>query len=194
MSLALSPSLTKPSIPGDLAMWCFILAELAVFALLFLVWLIFRHQQPLLFSNGQDLLHPWLGVINTLALLSGSYAVAMAMELQQTQPRPKQAAAWLLGAWLCGLAYCLLKGWEYQQLWRQGWQLDSNAFFSSYYLLTAFHLLHVILGMLILAWMAWHLYADHADSNHNQGLQSGASYWHMVDLVWLILFPLVYLL
>lgn len=186
-----NPSIKNP-LPGDLAMWVFILAELSVFAILFITYAVNRQMHPELFAQGQALLHPIAGTVITLALLTASYFVALAVALFKQHQHQK--AAWnLYAALACGVLYLVVKSWEYQLLFEAGYGLSTNTFFSFYFMLTMFHMAHVILGMGILWYLAIRLNRGaYADGNDNP-LESGGSYWHMVDLVWLLLFPLVYL-
>ncbi|NRA83438.1 MAG: cytochrome c oxidase subunit 3 [Gammaproteobacteria bacterium] len=181
---------SKIPLPGDLAMWVLILAELSVFALLFITYAVSRQLNPELFFNGQQLLHPIAGSLITIALLSASFFVAQSVNFyHQVKPRLAAASMWL--AILCGLVYLVIKNWEYQQLIEQGIGLSTDSFFTYYYLLTIFHMFHVILGLGLLTYVAINLMKE----NWREGniLESISSYWHMVDLVWLILFPLLYL-
>lgn len=72
--------------------------------------------------------------------------------------------------------------------------MEHNTFFTLYWILTAFHFLHVLLGMVILAWLAEGCRRRRYGAQQHSGLESGVLYWHMVDLVWVVLFPVVYIL
>jgi len=182
----------KPGLPGDLAMWLFILAELSVFALFFLLFSILRRYDPDTFSAGQQLLHPAAGLINTLLLLTSSGCVAEA--IRRLRDNQKCALIWWLLSIPVGALYIPIKLWEYQQLIAAGHDLDSNSFFTGYFLLTGFHLLHVLLGLIILLFIARRIWQGAYNDGQINGAVSGACYWHMVDLVWVILFPLVYVI
>lgn len=173
--------------PGDLAMWVIILAELTVFAILFLSFSIKKSLNLELFSEGQALLDSDIGLMITLALLGASYFVAQAVLSFKRDLRPRCTGFILLG-FIAGAVYVALKLWEYSRLIEAGYGLTGHEFFTYYFLITGFHLLHVLLGMGILIYMA---IAQRSLTEH--GLESGASYWHMVDLVWLLLFPILYL-
>lgn len=192
VSVSMPDSGRGPLMPGDLAMWIFIIAELSVFALLFLLFSYMRSSNADLFLAGQQTLHPQAGLLNTLALLSSSACVAQAVHAI----RQRQASAlwWLLLSIPVGAIYIVVKLWEYQQLVQQGYDLDTNHFYTGYFLLTGFHLLHVVLGIVILAFMSVRLWRGAYSPEQMSGLESGACYWHMVDLVWVILFPLIYVI
>jgi nitric oxide reductase NorE protein len=181
---------SKNPLPGDLAMWVLILAELSVFALLFITYAVNRQLNPELFFAGQQKLHPIAGSIITIALLSASFFVAFSVNLfHQQKFRPASTTMWL--AVVCGLIYLVVKNWEFQQLIEQGIGLSTDSFFTYYYLLTIFHMFHVILGLGLLSYVAINI--RRSEWQQSNTLESISSYWHMVDLVWLILFPLLYL-
>ncbi len=196
-SFAMSPQTSSSSpgkaLPGDLAMWFFILSELTVFALLFILFSWMRAGDRELFLAGQQLLHPAAGLINTLALLTASALVAQGV-IANRKAKQDAAARWLYGAMFVALIYVGVKVWEYWQLGSAGYGLNGNQFFMGYFLLTGFHFLHVLLGMLILGFMAKKLQRGGYGPRNVVGLESGACYWHMVDLLWIVLFPIVYVI
>ena len=183
----------RRQLPGDLAMWFFILAELAVFALLFLGLMVTRLRLPELFAEGQPLLHPWAGTANTLALLTGSLFVAHGVEAAG-RGAVGRARLGLTGGMVCGAVYLAVKAWEYAGLVDAGYNLRTDAFWMFYFFATVFHLMHVLLGMVILAVAVFHCARAAGDATARSGIESAGVYWHMVDLVWLILFPLFYVL
>ncbi|MGD8216919.1 cytochrome c oxidase subunit 3 family protein [Pseudomonas thivervalensis] len=180
-------------LPGDLAMWFFILAELSVFALLILAFTVAQMLYPQMFSEGRQLLDRSTGLAMTLSLLTAGLFAALAQE-QVRQDRPRRAALWLCGALLLACGYVAIKLTEYAHLLANGLGMEHNTFFTLYWILTAFHFLHVLLGMVILAWLAEGCRRGRYGSQRNSGLESGVLYWHMVDLVWVLLFPVVYIL
>ncbi|UAW99352.1 cytochrome c oxidase subunit 3 [Halopseudomonas nanhaiensis] len=184
----------EPRLPGDLAMWIFILAELLVFGILIIAMAHARQRGPDMFSAGVATLHPVAGLANTLLLLTGSYFVARGVA-GAASPTPRISRCFVLGA-LCGAAYVLVKISEYVLLFRAGYNLRTDTFYFFYFFTTFFHLAHVLLGMVILLCVA-HRSRAGAYTQPGQALsarESAASYWHMVDLVWLVLFPLLYVL
>ena len=182
----------KP-LPGDLAMWVFILGELTAFALLFILFSWMRSSERELFLAGQQLLHPMAGLINTLALLSASALVAQGV-IANRNNQQRVAARWLYSGIGVASIYVVVKIWEYWQLGSAGYGLNGDHFFMGYFLLTGFHFMHVLLGMLIIGFMARKLQRGGYGSEDPSGLESGACYWHMVDLLWIVLFPIVYVI
>ncbi len=187
------PYSPKGRLPGDMAMWFFILAELTAFALLFIIYAFSRANHPEIFAQGQAGLDIRAGLANTLALLTSSFFVACAVASVE-KGRKGRACIELIAAIAMGVTYVVIKLTEYDHSISLGYDITTNVFYQFYYLLTAFHFLHVILGMLILIYVTHRTYKGAYSDGNIQGMESGACYWHMVDLLWLILFPLVYVL
>lgn len=179
--------------PGDLAIWVFILAELLAFAVFFIVYAVARMHNVELFNAMQTNLDRNAGALNTVLLLASSWCVARAVAAIGLD-RHVASARWLLGALGCGAGFLVVKVFEYSEKFAAGISLSTNDFYMFYLSLTFFHFMHVILGMVILAaiWLKTRAGGYSAADHH--GMETGASYWHMVDLVWIILFPLVYVM
>ena len=180
-------------LPGDLAMWFFILAELSVFAILILTFAVTQALKPQMFSESRLLLNTSTGLAMTLSLLTAGLFAALAQE-QVRRSRPRRGAVYLLAALLAASVYMLLKLTEYHHLLDSGLGMEHNTFFTLYWILTGFHFLHVLLGMVILGWLAERCRRGLYSADNRSGFESGVLYWHMVDLIWVVLFPLVYVL
>jgi len=180
-------------LPGDLAMWFFILAELTVFAILFIGFAVSEQLNPEMFVQGKAKLHQITGLINTLTLITSSFFVALALT-KMHQGYGKQAAKLLVVAKLVASIYIGVKIWEYLSLFELGIDIETNTFFTLYFMITFFHLMHVLLGMVILIFVALKAAKNEYNESNISGFESGASYWHMVDLLWIILFPLIYVI
>ncbi len=179
--------------PGDLAIWIFILAELLVFAAFFASYAFTRAGHVELFNEYQLHLNRDFGLLNTIALITSSYFVVRALAAMR-ENQPKQCFNWLLASLLMGLFFLVVKTFEYKHHLQMGINMRTNLFYMFYFSLTFFHFLHVILGMVILAANAYKTRAGDYSADNMNGLETGASYWHMVDLVWIILFPLIYVM
>ncbi len=171
-------------LPGHPMMWVLILCEIITFGLLLLVFVAARILQPQVFAAGQALLDPTLGGANTLALVTSGWLAALAVEARSIGRRG-QARLRMAGAMALGSAFVALKLAEYHAKVDAGIGFETDTFFTLYFLLTGFHLLHVVMGLAILAVVTWH------DTVEN--LQTGAAFWHMVDLVWVIMYAIIYL-
>lgn len=172
-------------LPGHPMMWVLILTEVVTFGLLFLIFAVTRAVQPALFAAGQAHLDPLLGGMNTVVLITSGWLAALAVEYRASGQR-RSARALLAGAMALGAVFMSIKLTEYAGAAHAGIGLETDTFFTLYFLLTGFHLLHVLLGTAILAAVAWH------DSLDN--LKTGTAFWHMVDLVWVVMYPLIYLI
>ena len=185
---------TEPKLlPGDLAIWFFIFMELLVFAIFFIVYSIKRIQNVEMFNEFQLTLNRELGAINTLLLITSSYFVIRAVHAIKADD-VKGCIKWLYAALGGGLGFLFFKSFEYYDKFSHGISLNTNDFYFFYLSLTMFHFLHVILGMIILFAVAIKAKRGAYSAQNHTGVETGASYWHMVDLVWIILFPLVYII
>lgn len=179
--------------PGDLVIWIFILAELAVFGAFFGAYAFTRMQHVELFNQYQQTLDRDAALLNTFALITSSYFVVRAVAAIR-EDDSRGCVFWLSGALGMGALFLLVKGTEYAHHIGEGVRLSSNTFYMFYLSLTFFHFMHVIMGMVILAAVALKARRGGYSAAEHTGVETGASYWHMVDLVWLVLFPLVYVM
>ncbi|AKO53554.1 cytochrome oxidase subunit III [Marinobacter psychrophilus] len=190
--LILEPELDRHQLPGDVAVWIFIFAELTVFGIMLIGFAVARSLDPATFHAGRDLLHTWIGLLNTAALITSSYLVATAVHQSRDKLSGAQWRLWLAVAVSC--IYTVGKLYEYVNLYSQGYNLGTDTFFMFYFFLTFFHLMHVTLGQIVLMVLAVRIGNRDCGGSDMNSMESGASYWHMVDLVWLALFPVLYVL
>ena len=172
------------SLPGNPMMWILILGELAVFGALFVGFVVARALDPATFDASQAHLDGLLGGLNTMVLVTSGWLVAIAVQRRASSSRGHRAA--MFGAMAFGGVFLAIKVLEYADKIGQGFTPETDMFFQLYYLMTGFHALHVVMGLIILGIVTWH------DSLEN--METGAAFWHMVDLIWVLLYPLVYLL
>lgn len=192
-AMSCQPSSHKKNLPGDFALWIFIFAEMLVFGVLFVAYAFTRASNVALFNAAQLTLSRPSGAINTLLLITSSYFVAQAISAIQ-QGFSKACAYWLSGAWLLGGLFVIIKLIEFQVKYDADISMSSNTFFMFYLSLTFFHFMHVLMGMIILGYIivkAWH--GGYSELDY-VGVETGASFWHMVDFLWIILFPLLYII
>ena len=182
-----------PRLAGDLAIWFFILAELLAFGVFFAAYAFTRANNIELFNTEQLELNRHAGAINTILLLTASYFVVRAVQAAEREAS-RECANWLLGAILTGFGFILVKLTEYAAAFEHNISLSSSPFHMFYLSLTFFHFMHVILGLVILIAMWNGARQGRYRPGEMNGLETGAAYWHMVDLVWLVLFPLVYVI
>ncbi len=182
-----------PRLAGDLAIWIFILAELLAFGVFFAAYAFTRANNVELFNAEQAGLSHHAGAINTVLLLTASYFVVRAVQAAEASQR-EACARWLLWAIVCGVGFLGVKSYEYSLAFAENISLSSSPFHMFYLSLTFFHFMHVILGLVILFAMMMNARAGRYYQGQMHGLETGAAYWHMVDLVWMVLFPLVYVI
>ena len=191
--MTIAPQPASPRLPGDLAIWFFILAEMLAFAVFFASYAFARAGDPELFNFYQQTLDRNAGALNTVLLITGSWFVVLAVQAAHRDDQPAISRNILLG-FLCGGGFLVVKVLEYADKFGAGISMSTNTFYMFYISLTFFHFMHVILGMVILAVIWLQARQGAYTSQSANGLESGAAYWHMVDLLWIILFPLVYVM
>ena len=183
-----------------MGMWTFLATEVLFFGGLFAAYLIYRSAYPAAFHAASHHLDIVLGTINTAVLLTSSWTMALAVHAAR-QNRRRPLTAFLGGTALLGVVFLVLKALEYREDWLhhlvpgRSFQGSSvtQLYFGFYFVMTGIHALHLIVGIALLAWLAlkaWRSSAEPASLNifENLGL-----YWHFVDIVWIFLFPLLYL-
>ena len=172
------------------------LGELSVFTLFFVTFLYYRAQSPELFEASSLMLRRDLGAVNTMILLASSWCVASASIAMRAGDEGRRALSFLAVAIACGLAFVLVKVFEYSGAVSSGVNVLTDEFFMFYFMLTGIHLMHLIVGLVLLTAMILHLRRvlplGLAVNNELVGFSS--CFWHMIDIVWIVLFPLLYLL
>lgn len=175
----------------DKGVWIFVGIDLAIFALFFLVFLTERVATPDVFLASQAELNPVYGFINTAVLVTSSWLLVLALKTMVANHR--LARRYLTGAILMGLIFIVSKCFEYYGKISAGITIVDNVFFSFYYILTFIHLCHVIGGLVALkvvhGWVGQPVQEGQVAFAESVGI-----YWHMVDLLWIYLFLLLYLL
>lgn len=178
---------------GDEGVWFFISADISMFAVLFLLFMVERYRAAALFEASRLQLDPALGVLNTLILLCSSWLVALAV--QSARAGKREAVSRYLGlGMLVGAGFAVTKIYEYWHKISAGITLLSNDFFMFYFALTGLHFLHFAIGMVVLAVCWSKSRRDTIDESFVVWIESSGCYWHMVDLLWIVLFPMLYLL
>jgi nitric oxide reductase NorE protein len=191
----LSEAQTGPELRlvGDLAVWLIVLAELLAFGIFFLSYAFARTFEVALFNASQSTLDLNSGAINTALLITGSWCVVRAVQAIK-RDASGISARWQLAALACGSGFVVIKWLEFSAKADAGLDLSSNTFYMFYFLLTGFHFLHVLAAMVFLTILLVKTRGGHYGSHDHHALESGAAFWHMVDLLWIVLFPLVYVM
>jgi nitric oxide reductase NorE protein len=178
-------------LPGDAGVWLFIAADTFMFALFFSSYMYERTKSVELFNASQQALSPAIGALNTILLLTGSWFVVMAVEA--AKKRLQNVLIACLGmAVACGVAFGTVKIFEYRSKVVHGITMLTNDFYMYYFALTGLHFVHLVIGVVVLT-VLLNMARPGITGDYQRYLESGASYWHMVDLLWIMLFPLLYL-
>jgi len=180
-------------IPGESGVWIFILGDMSIFAVCFLVYILERAKQPELFDSSQATLNQNYGALNTIVLLLSSLFVVLAVH-QMRAAQESTARLMLVAAFVCGVTFVVVKAFEYHERILAGQTPATNSFYLLYFVLTGLHLFHLILGLGVLAGL-WLMGKPKSAMSSNQWgfFEGGGCFWHMVDLLWLVLFPLIFL-
>ena len=178
---------------GDEGVWFFITADITMFAVFFALFVVERYKAVALFEISRQKLDPVLNVLNTLILLSSSWLVALAVHSARSGRRDAVQRYLTLGM-LVGAGFAVSKIFEYWQKISHGITLLSNDFFMFYFALTGLHFLHFVIGMVVLAVCLAKSRTEALDQKYVVWIESSGCYWHMVDLLWIVLFPMLYLL
>jgi len=190
---------------AKLGMWIFLLTEILLFGGLFCFYAIYRAWNPDMFYDAHTYLDITLGAINTVVLITSS--VTMALAIRSMQLDQKRATLINLFATLAlALVFLIIKYFEYAHKFELG-QLpgkyytfegiagsNPHVFFSVYFMMTGLHGIHVLIGMGVIGWIAYRTYRGHFSGQYYTPIEMTGLYWHLVDLIWIFLFPLLYLI
>ncbi len=180
-------------VPGEAGVWVLILGDLAAFSVFFAIFLVHRARDVALFSASQAAMDRRLGLANTVLLLTSSLFVAGAVIAARDGARGR-AARLLMLALGCGCGFIVSKVFEWGGKIADGVTLNSNEFYGFYYMFTGIHLVHVLLGMGVLIYLLVRSKRADPGASYAALMEGGGVFWHLVDLLWVVLFPLLYLL
>lgn len=173
-------------------MWIVIFLELLTFGMALVALVFYAKQDPDVFHQSQLLLNKTFGAINTVVLITSGFFMAKTVGYIE-QNDVANAKPFLQLTMLGGLLFITIKSIEYSGKIAVGLGIGYDTFFSFYWLLTLFHLLHVIVGLFILASVYWTLKIT-PENLKLEDVEASATFWHMCDLIWLLLFPILYLI
>lgn len=179
-------------LPGEAGVWILIFGDMALFGVFFATYSFYRGRETAAFADAQRLLDVNLGVLNTLLLLTSSlFVVSGVRALRRGFGRP---GSWLfVGAALCGVGFGLSKYVEYGEKLTVGITPTSGNFFMYYFILTGLHMFHVLIGIALLGYMIVQARQSRITVSTLRYVEGCGCFWHLVDLLWIVLFPLVYL-
>jgi cytochrome c oxidase subunit 3 len=188
-----------------LGMWVFLLTEILFFGGLFLVYTVYRHLYHDAFVAASHHLDVSLGAINTAVLIGSSLTMALAVHAAQLGHR-RTIMVFLVATMILGGVFLGIKGTEYAHKFHEhlvpgpDFQFEAahvrpaQIFFSLYFVMTGLHALHMIIGIGIMLWMLWWVYRGKIADGYYSPIEVTGLYWHFVDIVWIFLFPLLYLI
>jgi len=182
--------LESTTLPGDINMWVMVLGDMVIFAGYFVIFMIYRSMNRQEFLHAQQHLNIAIGVTNTVILLTSSWVVALAVQAVRAGEFEKSTRLVLAGG-VGGIAFMVLKGYEWASKIAAG-HTNSETFYSFYYVITGVHLLHVLIGLIVLGVLVREL--RNPAKRRPWMAETGATYWHMVDLLWVIIFALFYVM
>ena len=193
---------------AKLGMWLFLVTELLLFGGLFVGYTILKGRYPEMWHEASGHLNWQLGAVNTLVLITSSFTMALAVNAAQTNKNGEKNARMfglLLATILLAGAFLVVKYFEYSHKFHEGMlpgahyaytQIaapNAHLFFGIYFLMTGLHGFHVVVGICLLTWILLRARKGHFYSEYYTPVEVGGLYWHLVDLIWIYLFPLLYL-
>jgi len=189
----------------SLGMWLFLLNEVMFFGGLFTVYVVYRVLFPEAFVHASHHLDVRLGAINTVVLIASSMTMALAVHAAELGRR--RSLVWaLVGTMLLGSTFLVIKSYEYWHKFQDGMvpgplftytgpeAKQIELFLSIYFTMTGLHALHMVIGIGIMAWLLRGALAGRYGPAYHNPVEVGGLYWHFVDVVWIFLFPLLYLI
>jgi cytochrome c oxidase subunit III len=189
---------------STLGMWIFLVTEVMFFGGLFMAYMLYRIWYPVAWSHGSEELDIVLGGFNTVVLILSSLTMALAVRAAQTGFQ-KATVNWLIVTMLLGLVFLVVKFFEYKHKYDIGHIPGPNfisgpndpaelqLFISLYFAMTGLHALHMVIGFVLLTVIAWMAYRGRFSPEWYTPVEMSGLYWHFVDIVWIFLFPLLYL-
>jgi len=191
---------------STLGMWTFLVTEIMFFGGLFMAYLVYRYQSPQGFQEASHHLDIFWGTLNTALLIISSLTMAFAVRAAQTSQKPKTQVMWLVSTMILGAGFLVIKAIEYTDKfthhivpgphfqWEGLYPKPAEQFYSLYFAMTGLHALHMVIGlgiMTVITIMAW---KKQFDREYYTPVEVAGLYWHFVDIVWIFLFPLLYLI
>jgi cytochrome c oxidase subunit 3 len=194
---------------AKLGMWLFLITEILLFSGMFVAYAVFRVWYPETYTIASEALDPWLGGINTLVLLTSSLTVALSINFIQ-RGKIKQMNWMLVATIVLAGVFMVIKYFEYTAKFDHGLfpgehfhphgeytKFDvpyAPQFFSIYFVMTGIHGFHVLVGMVVFGWLLTRGLRGHFNSEWYTPVELTGLYWHVVDIIWIFLFPLMYLI
>jgi cytochrome c oxidase subunit 3 len=196
---------------AKLGMWLFLITEVLLFSGMFVAYAVYRQWHPEAFAEASSTLNVTMGTINTVVLLTSSLTVALSIHYIQMDKVKKCIYSLLATIGLAG-GFMVIKYFEYMAKFSHGVYPGGlfephgakyeylaqipyvPQFFSIYFVMTGIHGAHVVIGMAVIAWVAYRAWRGGFSSEYYTPVELTGLYWHLVDIVWIFLFPMLYLI
>jgi len=189
---------------GKLGVWLFISTEILMFGGLFVAYALFRGMYPEAWKEGSYLLSPGMGFFNTLVLITSSFTMALAVHfIQENDIKKTKINLWL--TIFFAMIFMVVKYFEYTHKIHEGMLPNGiyfypgqdahlPLFFGMYFVMTGLHGIHILIGVGLMLWLLYRTKRGDFDSRHYTAVEGVGLYWHIVDIIWIFLFPLYYLI
>jgi cytochrome c oxidase subunit III len=197
-------SLEKQTHAARLGMWLFLATEVLLFTALFAAYGVYRFLYPEAFAESSRAMETWIGLVNTGVLVTSSFTVAMGLDASGKGDGKRTGLLWGVSV-LLGLLFLVFKYFEYAHHFHES-QLPGRyyayeaiqapgvqIFWAPYFLITGLHGVHVVIGMTVLTLIGAAAYRGRYTAEYHVPVELGGLYWHLVDLIWIFVFPLIYL-
>lgn len=178
--------------PGGILIWIIIFLELVTFGAALIAMAHYSNQEIELFHNSSLKLNTTYGMVNTLFLLTSGFFMAVSVT-ELKKGNKVQFKKLLLLTMFFGCLFLGLKSFEYAEKLNEGITIGYNTFFTFYWMLTLFHVIHVVVGLVILVSVYFGVIKEKSNTSI-EDVEASAAFWHMCDLIWMMLFPVIYLL
>ncbi len=186
---------------STLGMWVFLLTEIMFFGGMFGAYTVYRSMYPKAFAATSQHMDPLYGAINTLVLIVSSLTMALAVRSAQLSKK-RALVFFIILTMIFGAAFLVVKGFEYHDHWKEGtvpwmgfkFDHQQQIFFCFYFFMTGFHALHMVVGLGLMTWLLRASTKGRFHANYYSPVEISGLYWHFVDIVWIFLFPLLYLI
>jgi cytochrome c oxidase subunit 3 len=191
---------------NKLGFWLFLATEILLFGGLFVAYAVFRNMYPETFHNAHEHLNRTMGALNTVVLICSSFTMAMAVRAAQTGEKNKQVG-FLIVTLAFAATFLVVKYFEYAEKIQHGYlpgfwytphsptdPANGNLFFGLYFVMTGLHGVHVLAGIIAITWVLTKAVKGRFSSSWYTPVELVGMYWHLVDLIWIYLFPLFYLI
>jgi nitric oxide reductase NorE protein len=172
--------------PGGYLIWIVIFIELITFGIALIFFVLNNKENQTEYHESAMMLNKTFAFINTMVLLTSGYTMAEAIRFMKKSILNK-FKMYTLSTIMLGLLFIVIKFLEYYTKFQHNISFNSNSYFSYYFMLTGFHLLHVIFGLALLSYFYF------SSNKKNEDIEATAAFWHMCDLIWLLIFPVIYL-